>query len=387
MAKSVSLEYRISIDEETSNNEKISQVDLQNPHSGKKIDKVVYSPRNEYFATASFMDRSVCVRKFAQGEKGELELKLDRFFDLKETVLDSPICVSDSNSILIGSHYRGSKILETRDYKNNKRKLLDHKDYNGDIVNCGFLTNGDFVAVERDPAYQFHIFSIIRNRWRCTSSTKLNKFKHAVISQDRIFIILDAPFVTMQWNLLTQKFEAQYELDWRLVEHRKRELLFIYFGQEKTSYAITPPTSSSSLELHYLPNSSSESKNSGESHLSAKINFILQYHNDQSFKDQSNNELGKYKDEKHSFEEMWKEDTRDENKVDLQREDIKKHLDDILLKCESKQIEKSLAKQSSTLDSLDGKRYTWTVQNASHDNMLVAIITARKTAMDAVIGK
>ncbi|CAG8638384.1 12739_t:CDS:2, partial [Acaulospora morrowiae] len=173
---------------------------------------------------------------------------------------------------------------------------------------------------------------------------------------------------------------------------------------EKKSYAITPPilspltSSSSSPKLHSLPNSSSTLKSLGELHLSAEIDFILRYHNDQPFKNQLNNEHNELKDDSHSFEEeKWKVNSRYENGVSSQREDIKKHIDVLLEYYESKQNKQLLVEQSSTHRSLtqdslspeplNGKRYTWTVQKASHDNILVAGITARQTATDADIGK
>ncbi|CAG8670225.1 1702_t:CDS:2, partial [Acaulospora morrowiae] len=548
MSESASNEYRISIDEEISRDEKISYFDVKNPHYGVKIDKVVFSPKMNYFATANFRNRSVCVWEFKQG-RINLELKQFHFFDLKETVLYNPICVSDFNKILIGNFYKGYFVLETRDCNNKEgegeegEKLLDNREHDGDVVNCGFLTNGDFAVVEGNPTYQVHIFSFIGGKWHSTSKIKLVKFKHAAVSHDSVLILIDLPFVIMQWNLLTLKFEKQYELDWSLAEYRKgilmelscdqkilavagrlntnqkedsntnqeedsntkheedsntkyekysnskyekylitkheedsntkqeknsntkhvedsntkqeknsrvyfystksgriignqsfdekfyekkktiknagikfdkrsiskilfikfekeeegslrsapSEFLFVYFGQEKTSYVITPPTSQSSLlKLHSLPNSPSESKNLGEFHLSAEIDFFLRYHNDQSFQDQLNNKHNELEDDLHSFkEENQKEGSCDEIRVGSQREDIKKNIDKFLKIYKSKKFE--LAEQSSTQDSklsvtLKGNQYIWTVKETSHNNILAAKITAKRTATEVEIG-
>ncbi|CAG8511322.1 10438_t:CDS:2 [Acaulospora morrowiae] len=514
MSQPTSDECKIPIYDEISNDQETLHVESNNnPHNGKKIDKVVFSPKMGYVATASFEHRSVCMWKFNQEKNGELKLELYHSFDLGDTVLGAPICVSDFGKILTGNFYKGSYIYEIRDRMSDKivEKLLDGKDHENALVTCGFLTNGRFAVVERDP-YQVHIFSKVGGQWHGTRNVKLVKFKNAAISQDRVLILIELPFVIMQWNLITRKFEKQYELDWSLAEYRKgilmelsndqqilavagrlntkqegdsdtkqegdsdakqegdsdakqegdsnkkqegdsntkqeensrvyfystqsgtiignqsfeekfyekkkiikkiqksgkkfdkksisrirfikfekEEFLFIYFGQEKKSYAITPPTSSSSLNLHSLPNSPSTLKNSGELPLLAEINFILRYHNDQSF----NNKIRKYQDDLNSFgEEKWKEDSRDENGVGSQREYIKKRIDDILENYRSKQMlakqssfHRSLGQDSVLPEPLDGKRYTWTVQNASHDNILVAGITARWTATNVEIGK
>ncbi|CAG8550265.1 6649_t:CDS:2 [Acaulospora morrowiae] len=419
MSKSASNEYRISIDKE------ISYFDDKNPQHGKKINIVVLSPNMKYVATASYNARSVCVWKFTEGEH-EHRLTLSHFFDLRETALYAPICVSDFNKILIGTVKKGAHVLETRDCNKEKENIKKLSNHGCCGENCGFITNGDFAIVEGYLDYHVHIFSIVRNEWHCTGTIKLVEFRHAVISRDRVLILLDVPFVILQWNLLERKFETQYELDWSLAEYRKGILMElnsdqnilgvagrlntkqnedsntkldedsnakqdensrVYFysiesgkiigrqsfnekfyekkkiikinqksgrKQEKTSYAITPPipsvpNSTSSLNLCSLLNSPSESEKSGELHISAEIDFILQYHNDQSFKDQLNNELRKYKDD---FEEKWIDNPRDENGVDSQREDIKKHIDDILKKYKPNQTEQFLAEQSPTQRSL-----------------------------------
>ncbi|CAG8469574.1 1204_t:CDS:2 [Acaulospora morrowiae] len=533
MTQPISEECKIPIYDEISNDQETLHVDANNnPHNGKKINKVVFSPKMDYVATASFEDRSVCMWKFNQKKNGELKLELYHSFNLYYTVLGAPICISDFGKILTGNFYKDSYIYEVRDCKSDEivEKLLDGRDQENAIITCEFLTNGYFAVVEGDPTYKVRIFSFIGGQWHCTSNIKLVKFKRAVISLDRVLIIIDLPFVILQWNLLTRKFETQYALDWNLNEYRKgilmqlnsdkeilavagrlnrkqeedsdtkqegdsntkqegdsntkqegdwntkqegdwntkqegdsntnqeensrvyfystqsgtlignqsfeekfyekkkiikkiqksgkkfdkksiskirfikfekeeegllgsapSEFLFIYFGQEKKSYVINPPTSSSSLNLHSLPNSPSTLKNSGELPLLAEINFILRYHNDQSF----NNKIRKYQDDLNSFgEEKWKEDSRDENGVGSQREYIKKRIDDILENYRSKQMlakqssfHRSLGQDSVLPEPLDGKRYTWTVQNASHDNILVAGITARWTETNAEIGK
>ncbi|CAG8449668.1 4616_t:CDS:2 [Acaulospora morrowiae] len=475
MSETASNEFRISIDEKISSDEKIPCFDIKNQHRGKKIDKVVFSPKNKYFATASFHDRSVCMWEFKQ-ETGELKLSPYHFFNLKETVLCNPICVSDFNKILIGNTYNDYYILEIRDCNNQEggigEKLLDSREHDGDVVNCGFLTNGDFAIVEGNPTYQAHIFSFIGGKWHSTSKIRLVEFKHAAVSHDRVLILMDLPFVIIQWNLLTRKFEKQYELDWSLAKYQKdilmelscdqkilavagrlngeqeedsntnheedlntkheedlntkleensrvyfystesgtiignqsfnekfsekkktsiskilfikfekEEFLFIYFGQEKTSYAITPPTSSSSsLKLHSLPNSPSESKNSGKLHLPGEIDFILQY--------QLNNEHNELEDDLHSFkEENQKEDSRDENGVYSPRKDIKNNIDKFLkiYKSKNESAKQSSTHRSLTQDSekqvtLRGNQYIWTVKETSHNNMLAAKIIAKWTA-------
>ncbi|CAG8530249.1 5556_t:CDS:1, partial [Acaulospora morrowiae] len=68
---------------------------------------------------------------------------------------------------------------------------------------------------------------------------------------------------------------------------------------EETSYAITPPTLSSLPKLYFLPNSLSKYS---DFPFPAEINFILQYHNDQSLK----NKLNVEHDLDSFDEEKWK---------------------------------------------------------------------------------
>ncbi|CAG8578246.1 12931_t:CDS:2 [Acaulospora morrowiae] len=157
------------------------------PHNGKKITRVVCSPNMKYIATANLDDRSVCVWKFTD----EKELVLDNSFDLKKTCLMEPIRVSDSKNILIGNGCENSLTLEIRGYKTKSMRLLnDQKEgFKGKIDSSGFLKNGELVIVEGDP--------------------------------EKLLILLDMPFVIAQLNLVTQKFEEQYELDWNLIKFRK----------------------------------------------------------------------------------------------------------------------------------------------------------------------
>ncbi|CAG8614239.1 4495_t:CDS:2, partial [Acaulospora morrowiae] len=244
MNKSEHREHRISIndhiseettssDEETalSDNE-ISQVDLQNPHNRKKIEYVVCSPNKKYVASASLEDSSVRVWTITEDvktteENPKPELKLVCSFEFKDIDLKKPIRISNSMNLLIGNCIKHSLSLEIRDIINKNKMILNAQEIGGKgiskvpnindkdtkiigifnaqkylkgRIDCTeFLGNGDLVVIEGDPAYQAHIISEKKK------SVALHGYHQTHI-----------PFVIMQWNLLTRKFEAQYELDWSL---------------------------------------------------------------------------------------------------------------------------------------------------------------------------
>ncbi|CAG8467058.1 15139_t:CDS:2 [Acaulospora morrowiae] len=183
--------------------------------------EVFCSPKMEYIATVNYKDRSVYTWKFTKSENGECGLKLDHFFDLKKINLMAPISVSDFENILIGN----SLTLEITDYEHRRIKILNtQEDLKGRIDYSGFLENGDLIVIEGDPVYQVHIFSK-KDQWRCTDIIKLVEYRRLVISRERVLILLYVPFIIMQWNLATRKFEAQYELDWSLAKFRESILM------------------------------------------------------------------------------------------------------------------------------------------------------------------
>ncbi|CAG8465574.1 13378_t:CDS:2 [Acaulospora morrowiae] len=255
--KTLSDEEATSSDEEsdeeiTSSNKKISHVNSpQYPHNGKKIARVVFSPNKKYVASASLEDNSVCVWKIPKDvktmedvktteENSKQELKLICSFKFKRIDLKKPIRVSNSLDILIGYRKEDNLFLEIRDIINEQKKLLiaqgikdeetevkeilnaqeikdedtrrfklfnAQKYLNGRVDCIEFLENGDLAVVEGDPAYQ-----------------------------ERVLILLDIPFVIMQWNLLTREFEAQYELDWRLTSWKSISMELNYNAE-----CLAPP--------------------------------------------------------------------------------------------------------------------------------------------------
>ncbi|CAG8551308.1 12353_t:CDS:2 [Acaulospora morrowiae] len=169
-----------------------TSVDYENfPHNGKSIYAFCCSPKMEYVLTMSIEDRSVYTWKVIKKEE-EVELKLDKPFNLKDLQLMIPICVSDFENVIITHLDKNSHISEIRDYQNKSMKILKAQKYFKGMTICtGFLKNGDYFIVKGDPLYQ-----------------------------EKLLILLDVPFVVMQWNLNEREFETQYELDWNLAKFK-----------------------------------------------------------------------------------------------------------------------------------------------------------------------
>ncbi|CAG8559824.1 17889_t:CDS:2 [Acaulospora morrowiae] len=350
MRESVPKEHRISIDETISSPSNSEII----PNNNKKIARVVCSPNMKYVATASLEDSSVYVWKFPDRKKGEYELKFNHSLDLKEVDLMEPIKVSDSKDVLIGNCCKNSLILEIRDPGNNPIKILNaQEDLKGRIDCSGFLKNGELVIVEGDPVYQ-----------------------------EKVLILLDIPFVIMQWNLVTRKFEAQYELNWSLtmswksigmelnksfdgtgfgimnfIMSEKGKFLLVYFEEEHLFYAINLSTYS-------------KSKNSRKLDLAAEKDFIVP-----GYIIRSHDRL---RIESLSRNMEWEEEIRSEpgkdGKIDLSyREEIKETIRNIL---ETNQPDQKITQGPKP--DYKGQLYTWNVECEKISNVFVARLTAKR---------
>ncbi|CAG8504647.1 18515_t:CDS:2 [Acaulospora morrowiae] len=305
----------------------------------------------KYVATASLEDSSVCVWKFPDKKNGEYELKFSHSLDLKKIDLMEPIRVSDSKDVLIGSCCKNSLILEIRDSGNTPIKILNaQEDLKGKIECSRFLKNGELVIVEGDPVYQ-----------------------------ERVLILLDVPFVIMQWNLVTRKFEAQYELNWNLTISwesigmvlnknckllAKGELLLVYFEEEHSFYAINLSTYS-------------KSKNPRKVVLSAQNdfmvpNFIIQRSHDRLQIESLSRNL--------ELEDDIQSEPGKDEKIDLcYGEEIKDIISDIL---KTRQ-----PNQSMTQGLIAGSYGDWRVEYEKINNDFVARLTAKQSNTEEVIGK
>ncbi|CAG8457930.1 18782_t:CDS:2, partial [Acaulospora morrowiae] len=200
-------EIEVVVDDSKKMNTKI------NPHDGKSISEAVCSPNREYIATFSKEDKSIVRWEIKEGQS-----KLE-----------------PDHSINIGDDYDSRTLLGVSDKyilseKNYKIKLIDletgseQKLYEGWSNETSFLENGDVVIVNKRTDNRVSIFSKSNSnngrQYRYKSSIELTKFKkYAISRKGKLLILLDLPFVIMQWDLETLMFEAQYVLDLAFKEY------------------------------------------------------------------------------------------------------------------------------------------------------------------------
>ncbi|CAG8600508.1 5789_t:CDS:2, partial [Acaulospora morrowiae] len=156
-----------------------SSSSIQNPHNNKDISSVFCSPDLRHVATASLKDRSVCTWEIQKGKDGEPILHKVDLLKFDNISLREPIRISNFKNILIGKCKKNSLKLKINVEKNTEN-----------------FNNTEMKS------------------WQ--SSREIQPIGRCTISRDRVLILLDVPFVIMQWNLLTRELEAQYELDWSL---------------------------------------------------------------------------------------------------------------------------------------------------------------------------
>ncbi|CAG8750485.1 17969_t:CDS:2, partial [Acaulospora morrowiae] len=180
-----------------------------NPHNGESISELVCSPNMKYFATISDEDHSIFGWEIKEGQS-ELEPDYSINFEKYTSNTWTLLGVSNNKYILLQKDYDIELIdLET----GSEQKLLT-----GAVDGASFLENGDVVMVEGKPVYRASIFSKPNpnngRQYKYKSSIELTKYNKCAISRKgKLLILLDIPFVIMQWDLETLMFEAQYVLD------------------------------------------------------------------------------------------------------------------------------------------------------------------------------
>lgn len=80
--------------------------------------------------------------------------------------------------------------------------------------------NGNLAIAKGEPVYRVYIFSKYNNKWICMKSIELIKYHQCfILPKGKLFILLDIPFVMLQWDLATLKIEAKYNIDLNLREN------------------------------------------------------------------------------------------------------------------------------------------------------------------------
>ncbi|CAG8541556.1 231_t:CDS:2 [Acaulospora morrowiae] len=185
-----------------------------NPHNGKSISKLVYSPNMKYVATISDNDNSIVVWKI-NDEHSELEPVCTRFLGSYIKNQWTLSGVLDYKYVLLQKSRGKAYDFEIIDIQTGSEQILKAQSLTGAVDGASFLENGDVVMVKGEPSYRAYIFSKpdfnSGHQWRHKGSIEINKYHKYVISRKgKLLILLDVPSVIMQWDLETLKFEAQY---------------------------------------------------------------------------------------------------------------------------------------------------------------------------------
>ncbi|CAG8510328.1 12678_t:CDS:2 [Cetraspora pellucida] len=189
------------------------------PHNGKKISEMFCSPNIKYIATISSNDKSIYGWSVTEGQS-----KLN--FDYSINWKDSKLILwkaSDSKHIFLQFDKDGSYNSEVIDFTTGSKQILNAQGLKGRICEAAFLENGDLVVVKGDPVYRAYVFSISNSnnkyKWSYINGIELIKYyKRIIVSKGKLLILLEIPFVIMQWDVMTRKFDVQYVLDWNLTK-------------------------------------------------------------------------------------------------------------------------------------------------------------------------
>ncbi|KAF0427528.1 hypothetical protein F8M41_006009 [Gigaspora margarita] len=211
------------------------------PHGGKKIDKYVFSPNMQCIATLSTKDKSIIVWTITKNIINELNVKNDS--SLNDNDLELALNTDKKSDFKFEGLFSSTKLVGISDckqviiklyanYFNLDFAIIDSTTKLRQILNAqvglvewahdiAFLENGDLAIVKGDPVYRAYIFSKSnsngKHKWTCKNSIELEKFYRCFISKKgKLFMCFGTPFVISQWDLITQKFDVQYILNWDL---------------------------------------------------------------------------------------------------------------------------------------------------------------------------
>ncbi|KAF0449992.1 transient receptor potential cation channel subfamily a member 1-like [Gigaspora margarita] len=148
-----------------------TKISIDVPHGGRKINKYILSPKMNCIATLSEEDKSIVF------------------------ILSAIIDVVTKSG-----------------------QILSAQGLNSWAFPVVFLENRDLAIIKGDPVYRAYIFSKSKlygiHQWTCKYSIELGKFDRCSVFQNgKLFIASYRPYIIMQWDLITQKFEMQYTLD------------------------------------------------------------------------------------------------------------------------------------------------------------------------------
>lgn len=210
----------------------------------KNITNIVCSPNMKYIATWCPGNKLDILPSIYRWPITKGKLKFDKHYIIYDSInLDAKalIGVSDMNHIIlrVEDFVKDSYNFEIIDIVNNKRQKLNSQGLKGKVIKhsgffdksysefcneISFLENGDLAIIKDRPVYRAYIFNFNeKHQWKCKCSIELpTYYKCSVSPKGKLLVLLRLPFVIMQWDLITLKYEMRYVLDWNLYNSRKR---------------------------------------------------------------------------------------------------------------------------------------------------------------------
>ncbi|RIB19857.1 hypothetical protein C2G38_1235974 [Gigaspora rosea] len=247
-------------------------------HRGKEISEYVFSPNMQYMVTWSKDDQSIVGWSITNDLLNDLSIEPINSlntYELKSLLNTDDIKnphlkgASDCKQFII-LWFGRSKEFAVIDITNKSRQILNAQGlknnildrYKEDIV---FLENGDLAIAKKNPVYRAYIFSKLKfnakYQWICKNSIELDKyFQCKIYKNGTLLMHFFTPNVITQRNLITQKFEMQYILNWNLLANKSEnqnqfemnsdnKLLAIAFRTESDSLAVYVYSTKSGIEV------------------------------------------------------------------------------------------------------------------------------------------
>ncbi|CAG8683184.1 18549_t:CDS:2, partial [Gigaspora margarita] len=204
------------------------------PHNGKKITKIVCSPKLKYVATWSDEDISACIYSI----EGQTNLEFKICYPLKELVEHDlsgeikndflkaekyELKLSDQKHIALMPYDEGYRHAALFTLERHEVKILEPRDNKKEIIESNFIINeGDYyLLVRREKnsnsitGYIFELCGKLKKIFR-VSNYNYSKDHIVLHNNGYIFIYKRDTHIIMAWNTVTLEFIAYLTTEWEI---------------------------------------------------------------------------------------------------------------------------------------------------------------------------
>ncbi|KAF0559075.1 hypothetical protein F8M41_007042 [Gigaspora margarita] len=232
------------------------------PHNGKKITKIVCSPKLKYVATWSDEDISACIYSIEGQTNSEFKIcyplkeivKHDLSGEIKNDFLKAEkyeLKLSDQKHIALMPYDEGYRHAALFTLERREVKILEPRDNKKKIVESNFIINeGDYyLLVRREKnsnsitGYIFELCGKLKKIFR-VSNYNYSKDHIVLHNNGYIFIYKRDTHIIMAWNTVTLEFIAYLTTEWEIdcirnfVLNKDATLLAIWFNKFIYIYSI-----------------------------------------------------------------------------------------------------------------------------------------------------